>query len=71
MTLDIIEFKVCYDVNNPWHSDLIEDNRMVSSSFDQLYKSTVTAGGYAEMLHFYAVSSIIGQSMCPTTLRLI
>ena len=37
VSLEIIDFKVCYDIDHPRYDDHVNDNRIVCSSYETLY----------------------------------
>ena len=59
--IEIVSNNLYYDISAKKHIDLIGDNRIVVSPYNQLVKDAVTIGAYADMLHIYALSAAVGQ----------
>ena len=61
VSLEIIDFKVCYDIDHPRYDDHVNDNRIVYSSYETPYANTTSIGGYVELLNFFAMSAALGE----------
>ena len=56
--MEILQFPHLYDVQSPSYKDVINDNRVVVSSYQELLDSVLIVGKYAELMHMYALSSV-------------
>ena len=62
-SLEIIENRSHYDTAHRKYVDLICDNRIVSSDYMSLVQNTCKIGSYAEMLHIYALSAVLNETV--------
>ena len=62
--LEIGEHRQYYDSTSRRYVDLIEDVKVVNSSWQELFLSTSRPGHYAEMLNMYAASAVLGFTLC-------
>ena len=58
-TIEIACHRHIYDITD--HQCILNDNRVVSSTYHDLLMSAVKPCRYAEMLHFYALSAALNQ----------
>ena len=52
-----------YDENSWDYTDFISDCRVVTSPYRDILKSAVTNGAYAELIHMYAISAVLGSAI--------
>ena len=57
--LEIIENRAYYDTDYRKYIDLINDKRVLCSSYETLVKETCQDGSYAEILQMYAISAVL------------
>lgn len=62
-TLEIMQNRPYYDAKHRKTIDLINDDRVLSPEYQDLIKTACSDGGYAELLHMYAVSAAINQPL--------
>ena len=53
--------RLFYDIAAPGYKGLSSDKRIETGHFKGLLKDVVTAGHYAELMHFYAASASLGK----------
>ena len=56
-SLEIILNRPFYDHKCKTYKDLISDNRVIVSDYDQLVRDSVILGSYSELAHIYALSA--------------
>ena len=57
--VEIIKFQKWYNLQHPSSIKLIDDVRIIVSPFKTFLESTLKIGEYGEMMHIYALSSIL------------
>ncbi|XP_078674699.1 uncharacterized protein LOC144912839 [Branchiostoma floridae x Branchiostoma belcheri] len=70
VTLEIVENRRYYDVDAPDYIDLIQDDRLVDASYEEVLGRAVHNAVYAHFFHMLAASAVLQlpfRSYCPPT----
>lgn len=57
--LEILSYPTFYDSDHKKFVDLVSDNRIVVATYVQLARDVARIGAYADMMHTYALSSVL------------
>jgi hypothetical protein len=58
--LEILSYPTFYDSDHKKFFDLVSDNRIVVAIYVQLARDVARIGAYADMMHMYVLSAVLG-----------